>query len=117
MSVCVPLVSTFAALLGVAFVLGLGMGSGAPLSMTLCYNRSPAGRAGEVVGLRQTVNKTMEAVMPAIFGVLSVAFGMLPVYCLGAAALACGGWLMQRDARSGARTVAGAAATGAARRS
>jgi hypothetical protein len=67
--------------------------------MTLSYNRSPAGRAGEAIGLRQTVNKTMEAVAPAVFGFLSTALGMLPVYCLGALALASGGWLMRRDAR------------------
>lgn len=100
MSVCVPFVNGFAPLLAVAFVLGLGLGCGAPLSMTLSYNRSPAGRAGEAIGLRQTVNKTMEAGMPAIFGVLSTVLGMAPVYCLGALALAGGGWLMHDDARS-----------------
>jgi MFS family permease len=99
MTVCVPLVPAFAPLMAVSFALGLGLGCGAPLSMTLSYNRSPAGRAGEAIGLRQTVNKTMEAATPAVFGFLSTALGMLPVYCLGALALACGGWLMQRDAR------------------
>ena len=99
MSVCVPLVPVFGPLMAVSFVLGLGLGCGAPLSMTLSYNRSPAGRAGEAIGLRQTVNKTMEAVAPAVFGFLSTALGMLPVYCLGALALASGGWLMRRDAR------------------
>ena len=99
MSLCVPLVSAFPLLLALAFVLGLGLGCGAPLSMALSYNRSPEGRAGEAIGLRQSVNKSMEAIMPAIFGALSAAVGMMPVYALGAVALACGGWLMQRDAR------------------
>jgi MFS family permease len=99
MSLCVPFVAVFGGLLALSFVLGLGLGCGAPLSMTLSYNRSPAGRAGEAIGLRQTVNKSMEALMPAVFGFLSAAVGMVPVYALGAAALACGGWLMQRDAR------------------
>jgi MFS family permease len=98
MSLCVPLVTDFPVLLSLAFVLGLGLGCGAPLSMALSYNRSPPGRAGEAIGLRQSVNKSMEAAMPAIFGALSAAAGMMPVYALGAAVLACGGWLMQRDA-------------------
>lgn len=99
MSLCVPLVTAFPLLLALAFVLGLGLGCGAPLSMALSYNRSPEGRAGEAIGLRQSVNKSMEALMPAFFGALSAAVGMMPVYALGAAMLACGGWLMQRDAR------------------
>lgn len=98
--VAVPLVPGFVPLLGISFVLGLGAGCCAPLSMVLSYNRAPAGRAGEAIGLRQTVNKTIESTVPAIFGALSTAFGFAPVYCLGALLLAGGGWLMHRDARS-----------------
>lgn len=95
-----PLVETFALLLAVSFVLGLGLGCGAPLSLVLAYNRSPAGRSGEAMGLRQTFNKTIEVLVPLIFGSLSTAFGMLPVFWLDALTLAAGGWLMRRDARS-----------------
>jgi MFS family permease len=94
-----PLVTGFATLLAMSFMLGLGVGCGAPLSMTLAYNRSPARRTGEAIGLRQTVNKTMEASMPAVFGFLSTALGFLPVYWIGALVLATGGWLMHGDAR------------------
>jgi len=94
-----PLMSSFVPLLAMSFVLGLGVGSGAPLSMVLAYNRSPAGRSGEAIGLRQTVNKGMEATVPVIFGFLSTAFSFTPVYWLGALLLACGGWLMRGDAR------------------
>ena len=98
-SLAFPAVSGFAALLAISFVLGLGLGCGAPLSMALSYNRSPEGRAGEAIGLRQTVNKTMETLSPALFGVLSTAVGIAPVYWLGAVVLASGGWMMRRDAR------------------
>jgi predicted MFS family arabinose efflux permease len=97
--IAVPLVPGFAPLLAVSFVLGLGAGCCGPLSMVLSYNRAPAGRAGEAIGLRQTVNKTIEATVPMIFGALSTAFGFVPVYCLGALLLAGGGWLMHGDAR------------------
>lgn len=99
--VAVPLAPGFAPLLAASFVLGLGTGCCAPLSMVLSYNRAPAGRAGEAIGLRQTVNKAIEATVPVIFGVLSTALSFAPVYGLGALLLAAGGWLMLGDARAG----------------
>jgi predicted MFS family arabinose efflux permease len=90
--------ATLGPLLGMSFLLGLGLGAGAPLSMALSYNRSPEGRAGEALGLRQTMTKSMEATMPVLFGFLSVALGFLPVYWFGALLVGCGGWLMARDA-------------------
>jgi MFS family permease len=93
-----PFVSSFVLLLAMAFVLGLGLGCGSPLSMILAYNRSPAGRSGEAMGLRQTVNKATEAVVPLVFGLIGTAFGMIPVFWLDAVMLAIGGMLMRRDA-------------------
>jgi len=94
-----PFVATFTLLLAVAFVMGLGLGCGAPLSLVLAYNRAPAGRSGEAMGLRQTVNKGTEVLVPVIFGTLSTAMGMLPVFWLDALMLGIGGWLMHREAR------------------
>jgi MFS family permease len=93
-----PFVHSFLLLLPIAFVLGLGLGCGGPISMVLAYNRSPQGRSGEAIGLRQTVNKFTEVIMPLIFGMLSTAVGMLPVFWIDALMLACGGWLMHSDA-------------------
>jgi MFS family permease len=92
-----PLASTFWVMFAMAFLLGLGLGSGGPLSMVLSYNRSPSGRAGEAVGLRQTLNKVAEVVMPLVYGALSTALGMGPVFWLGAALLGSAGWLMHDD--------------------
>jgi MFS family permease len=93
-----PFVASFPLLCVIAFVLGLGLGCGGPLSMVLAYNRSPQGRSGEAIGLRQTVNKATEVVMPLVFGTLSTALGMWPVFWLDAAMLAWGGWFMHGDA-------------------
>lgn len=93
-----PLVSSFPLLTALSFVLGLGLGCGSPLSMILAYNRAPRGRSGEAIGLRQTVNKATEVVMPLIFGSLSTALGMLPVFWLEALILAWAGALMRREA-------------------
>ena len=100
-TVCVgfPLAGSFWPMFAMAFLLGLGLGSGGPLSMVLSYNRSPAGRAGEAIGLRQTVNKTAEVVMPLVYGWISTALGMLPVFWLGAALLGSASWLMHDDSR------------------
>lgn len=93
-----PFVSSFAPLLAMSFVLGLGLGCGSPLSMVLAYNRSPPGRAGEAMGLRQTVNKATEVAVPIIFGSIGTAFGMVPVFWLDALMLAGGAVLMRKDA-------------------
>jgi MFS family permease len=94
-----PFMTSLGPLLAMSFMLGLGVGCGSPLSMVLCYNRSPEGRTGEAIGLRQTVNKSMEAAMPVVFGFLSALLGFTPVYWIGALVLGCGGWLMAHDAR------------------
>ena len=94
-----PLVSSFALLTLMSFVLGLGLGCGSPLSMILAYNRAPAGRAGEAVGVRQTVNKATEVLMPIVFGTLSTGLGMMPVFWMEAAILGWAATLMRRDAQ------------------
>ncbi len=99
-----PFVETFALLLAVSFVMGLGLGCGAPLSLVLAYNRAPVGRSGEAMGLRQTVNKGTEVLVPLIFGTLSTAVGMLPVFWLDAVMLSIGGWLMHREAGGAAKS-------------
>ena len=94
-----PFVDGFVPLLLMAFALGLGLGCGGPLSLVLAYNRSPDGRSGEAVGLRQTVNKATEVVVPILFGAVSTALGMIPVFWIDALMLAYGGMLMRDDAR------------------
>ena len=98
--VCVvfPFVTGFFALLTISFVLGMGLGCGSPLSMMLAYNRAPAGRSGEAMGLRQMVNKGTEILVPFVFGSLSAAFGMVPVFWFDAVLLAVAARLMGKDA-------------------
>jgi MFS family permease len=98
-----PLAHSFGALLAASFVLGCGLGCGSPLSLVLAYNRSPPGRSGEAIGVRQTVTKVSEVTMPIIFGSLGTVFGMGPVFCLDALRLAVGAGIMARDAAAGAR--------------
>ena len=93
-----PFASSFPALLAISFVLGLGLGCGSPLSLVLAYNRSPPGRSGEAIGVRQTVNKVTEVAMPIVFGTLGTLLGMAPVFLIDAAMLAIAAKLMGTDA-------------------
>ena len=102
-----PFAATFPELSAIAFALGLGLGCGAPLSLVLAYNRSPQGRQGEAIGVRQTVNKVTEMAMPLVFGFVSTALGMWPVFLMDGALLLVGAWLIGRDATKSAATSKG----------
>lgn len=95
-----PWATTFATLALLVFVLGLGLGCGSPLSLVLAYNRSPPDRSGEAIGIRHTVTKATEVMMPVLFGTLGTAIGIAPVFVAGGAVLATGAWIMRGDARA-----------------
>ena len=80
----------------IAFVLGLGMGCGQPLTLMQIYNRAPPGRSGEAIGLRMTLNNFTHIVMPMFFGSLGSAFGVAPVFVVNAFMLAGGGLVTNR---------------------
>ncbi len=93
-----PLFQNPYALCAVAFLLGLGVGCGQPMSMSLIYALAPEGRASEAAGMRVTVNNFTHFVIPLIFGSLGTAFGFAPVWLSNAALLGVGGWLVRRAA-------------------
>ena len=88
----VPLVEDVALLIALAFVLGMGLGGAQPMIMVLLYNRAPAGRGGEAVGVRTLLLNVSQAGIPLMFGALGAALGMAPVFWTMALALFAGGW-------------------------
>jgi MFS family permease len=103
----VPLVSQAPLLALVAFLLGLGLGCAQPLTILLTYNHAPAGRSGEALGMRLTVNKLTQIAVPVIFGGLGSAFGLIPVFWANGAFLLAGGVVSlaeQRVARLATQT-------------
>jgi MFS family permease len=103
----VPLFSQAPLLAVVAFLLGLGLGCAQPLTILLTYNHAPAGRSGEALGLRLTVNKLTQIAVPVIFGGLGSAFGLVPVFWANGAFLLAGGVVSlaeRRVARLAAQT-------------
>ena len=79
-------------LAAISFLLGLALGCGQPLSIILIYNQSPPGRAGEALGLRLTVNKFSQILVPMLFGSLGSAFGVYPIFWSSALLLLAGGY-------------------------
>jgi predicted MFS family arabinose efflux permease len=94
-----PLFHSALPLAAVSFLLGLGCACGQPLSLTLVYNASPAGRAGEAAGMRIMANQGIHLVVPLVFGALGSLAGMAAVFLTNAACLAAGGAVSLRSHR------------------
>ena len=90
------------ALAAVSFLLGIGCGCGQPLSMTLVYNASPKGRAGEATGMRITVNQITHMAIPLLFGAIGTAVGLSAVFFANAGFLVAGGYMSWRNHPGGA---------------
>lgn len=95
-----PFVADVYLLVGISFVLGLGLGCCSPLSLIITYNRAPDRRSGEAMGMRQTVNKFIQVLLPVIVGTLGSAFGVGPAFWMNSLMLASGAYIMKTDARS-----------------
>lgn len=83
-----PLLRNIYALLGTSFIIGLGTGCAQPVLMTVAYEKSPAGRTGEVTGLRLTANNVARVAIPLLSGALGAALGAAPVFWMNALNLA-----------------------------
>lgn len=91
-----PFFDGVTALFLISFLLGLGLGCGQPLSLLMVYNRSPAGRSGEVLGVRFTVVNLMHLVIPITFGTLSAMIGLAPVFLSTGTLMVVGSYLSHR---------------------
>jgi MFS family permease len=85
-----PLTQTVWALVALSLVLGLCLGTGQPIVMSLLHARAPAGRLGEAAGIRITLIQTMGVGVPLIFGALGSSGGLLVVFWAAAACLGAG---------------------------
>jgi MFS family permease len=94
--VALPWIRDVALLAGASFGIGLMLGICQPVMMMLAFERSPAGRTGEVTGLRLTANNIARIVVPVIGGAVGSALGAAPVFWLNAGILAGISWLAKR---------------------
>jgi MFS family permease len=91
-----PLFHSPYALMAAAFTIGIGVGVTQPLLMSVSYERSPVGRAGEVTGLRLTVNNMARISMPVLCGAVGAALGASPVFWMNAVNLVATSLLARR---------------------
>lgn len=80
-------------LMALSFCLGLGLGAGQPMVMSLLHSRAPPGRMGEAAGLRMSLINSMAVAVPLVFGAVGATIGVSPVLWSVGVFLATGGWL------------------------
>ncbi len=95
----IPFFTNVWMLAAIAFAFGLGLGLGQPLSVMLTYNYSPAGRAGEALGLRIAINNVIHVAVPVVFGAAGALVGLAPVFFAKSALLALGAHASRRKAQ------------------
>ncbi len=88
-----PLTQIYAALVALAFLMGLGLGLTGPLATTVMYDASPPDKVGEVIGLRMTMANLAQTLVPLLSGAVGATFGVAPVFWAVAASLLAGAWM------------------------
>lgn len=95
-----PLTGSALLLAAAAFVLGLGLGCGQPLSMILAFNAGPPGRSAEAISMRLAVSYGAHVVVPPVFGVIGAAIGgVAPIFWTCAVIMGGGSWINRGSAR------------------
>lgn len=96
----VPFFSNTVALAVVAFLFGLGMGLGIPLTVILMFSRTVKGRSGQTLGMRLTANNFVRVIGPIVFGAVGTALGLPPVFWINGGMMVLGGLLSHFGGKS-----------------
>lgn len=88
--VAYPLFSDFPTLMALSFVLGLGLGLGQPMALSLLHSLTPPGRVGEAVGLRLMIINGTQTLLPGGFGALGGLLGVASLFWTVGAVIAVG---------------------------
>jgi predicted MFS family arabinose efflux permease len=97
--VAFPFCVTVATMLPLALGLGVVLGCGQPVVMSLLHLTAPPERTGEAVGLRTAITSLGQTVLPFAFGAFGTALGMLPLFWAVAGLLGLGGGYAARRRR------------------
>jgi MFS family permease len=73
-----------------ALLFGVSIGCSQPITMIMTFSTSVKGRSGEAMGIRITTNNLVRAISQFIFGLISSAFGLFPIFWISALAFASG---------------------------
>ncbi len=94
-----PFCVTVGTMLPLSLALGVVLGCGQPVVMSLLHVTAPPERTGEAVGLRAAITSLGQTVLPLAFGAFGTALGMLPLFWAAAALLGVGGGYAARRER------------------
>jgi MFS family permease len=89
----IPLTGNVWLLAPLAFIIGLGIGCGQPLSMVLAFNAAPEGRSAEAIAMRLAVSYGAHVFLPPLFGAVGTMLGLAPVFWICAMLLGGGATL------------------------
>ena len=95
-----PFLQSVPALLALSFALGLGLGGGQPMVMSLLHTHAPPGRIGEAAGVRMSLVNSMAFAVPLVLGAVGASIGIAPVFWSVGACLLTGGVLTRRADRA-----------------
>ena len=99
--ISIPLTSSATLLAAAAFLLGLGLGCGQPLSMILSFNAAPPGRSAEGISMRLAVSYGAHVVIPPFFGMIgAVLSGVSPIFWTCAIIMGGGSWINRKSTRT-----------------
>jgi MFS family permease len=93
-----PFMRNTGTLMALSFVLGLGLGIGQPMVMTILHANAPPGRMGEAAGLRMSLVNSMAVAVPLLFGAAGGTIGLSPVLWSVGVFLTTGGWITRKQA-------------------
>lgn len=74
-----PFAGNMAVSMLLSFILGLGLGMGQPLVLSMIHSATPEGRVGEATGIRQSIINSAAATMPILFGAVGSLIGLSPL--------------------------------------
>jgi MFS family permease len=94
-----PFLQSAPALFALSFTLGLGLGAGQPVVMSLLHTHAPPGRIGEAAGIRMALVNSMSVAAPLVLGAIGASVGIVPVFWSVGVCLATGGILARRAGR------------------
>ncbi|MDG5787198.1 MFS transporter [Evansella sp. AB-P1] len=86
----IPFLPYFAFMIILSFVIGASIGISQPVTIILTYNLAPAGRTGEVLGLRLAGNRLSQIVMPLFYAGVTSIVGLGAIFVIQAALLGFG---------------------------
>ncbi len=87
-------------LAALSFCLGLGLGSGQPMVMSLLHLHTPPARIGEAVGVRMSLVQATSVAVPLLFGAVGSSLGLAPVFWSVGVCLAAGGYFTRGGPRA-----------------